>query len=263
VFTTPAAWQALLTKSQWSHKPPQSLPPLVPELPVVSSALNDILTMIVRDFVLTWYKEISSSPSFPTAVSSVLHNSIGRLLDRATAIDISALIVKRIIPKVTAHIEQFRQSEVDLRGAKLERSLTHSEELDLLLASRYSTKGGGRLHRAVDNLSSTFTKQTEELHLKTMVELALPYILPEPEAQSKALKIVAREIVACAILYPVMDLVSDPDFWNRAIDDVVSGLHHSFMNLLTQNASIIRLAQQYINSKCILVHFELSVYNTP
>src|SRR6266436_2550771 len=140
VFTTPAAWQALLTRSQWSHRPPQSLPPLAPDLPIVSSALNDILTMIVRDFVLTWYKDISSSPSFPTAVSSILHDSIQRLLDRATTIDLSALIVKRIIPKVTAHIEQFRQSEVALRGAKLERSLTHSEELDLLLASRYSSK---------------------------------------------------------------------------------------------------------------------------
>jgi sorting nexin-25 len=188
---------------------------------MVSSSFNDILTMIVRDFVLTWYKDISSSPSFPTAVSSVLHDSVERLLDRATTIDLSALIVKRIIPKVTAHIEQFRQSEVALRGAKLERSLTHSEELDLLLASRYSSKGGGKLHRAVDNLSSTFTKQTEESHLRDLVEMALPFVLPEPEAHSKVIKIVVREIVGCAVLYPVMDLVADPDFWNRAIDEVV------------------------------------------
>lgn len=221
-FTTPAAWQALLTRSQWSHKSPQSLPPLCPQLPMVSGALNDILTMIVRDFVLIWYKELSSSPSFPTAVSLVLHDSVDRLLDRATAIDLPALVVKRIIPKVTAHIEQFRQSEVALRGAKLERSLTHSEELDLLLASRYSSKGGGKLHSAVNNLSSTFTKQTEESHLRDLVERALPLILPEPESRSKALKTVVREIVTCTVLYPVMDMVGDPDFWNRAIDEVVS-----------------------------------------
>jgi sorting nexin-25 len=250
VFTTPAAWQVLLTRSQWSHKPPQSLPPLVPDLPVVSSALNDILTMIVRDFVLTWYKGISSSPSFPTAVSSVLHDSIGRLLDRATAIDLSALVVKRILPKVTAHIEQFRQSEVALRGAKLERSLTHSEELDLLLASRYSSKGGGKLHRAVDNLSSTFTKQTEESHLRNLVEIALPFVLPEPEAQSIALKIVVREIVACTVLYPVMDLVADPDFWNRAIDEVVSRTQYLIQSHFGgADFSTIRLGRQYINSK--------------
>jgi sorting nexin-25 len=253
-FTTPAAWQALLTRSQWSHKPPQSLPPLVPELPVVSSALNDILTMIVRDFVLTWYKEISSSPSFPTAVSSVLHDSIGHLLDRATTIDLSALIVKRIIPKVTVHIEQFRQSEVALRGAKLERSLTHSEELDLLLASRYSSKGGGKLHRAIDNLSSTFTKQTEESHLRNLVEMALPFVLPEPEAQSKTLKIVVREIVGCAVLYPVMDLVADPDFWNRVIDEVVCCAHSlTRCYFAVADSSVVRRERQYTSSMCISV----------
>ena len=222
-FTTPAAWQALSTRSQWSHKSPHSLPPLCPDFPMVSGALNDILTMVLRDFVLIWYKDLSSSPSFPTAVSLVLHDTIERLLDRATAIDLPALVVKRIIPKVTAHMEQFRQSEVALRGAKLERSLTHSEELDLLLASRYSSKGG-KLHNAVNNLSSTFTKQTEESHLRDLMERALPLILPEPESQSKALKIVVREIITCSVLYPMMDMVGDPDFWNRAIDQVVSFL---------------------------------------
>lgn len=221
-FSSPAAWQAVLTRSQWSHSSPQSFPPLYPSSPVVSAALNDILIMIVRDFVLTWYMDLSSSPSFPTAVSAVLHDSLEHLLDRATAIDIPALVVKRILPQVTAHIEQFRQSEVALRGAGLERQLTQSEELDLLLASRYSSRGGGKLHQAIDNLSTTFTKQTEEMHLRQLVEKALPFVLPKKEARSNALKVVVREIVACSVLYPVMDMMADPDFWNRAIDEVVS-----------------------------------------
>ena len=43
---------------------------------------------------------------------------------------------------------------------------------------------------------------------------------------SRVLKLVVREIVACAVLFPVMDMVSDPDFWNRAIDQVVRGAYH-------------------------------------
>lgn len=222
VFSTPAAWQAVLIRSQWSKSSPQTLPHLFSDSPVVSAALNDILIMIVRDFVLTWYKDLSSSPSFPVAVSSILHASLQNLLDRAATIDLADLIVKRILPKVTAHLEQFRQSEVALRGAGLERRLTQSEELDLLLASRYVSNGGGKLHPSVDNLSTTFTKQTEEIHLRQLVERALPFVLPEKERESSALKLVAREIVACSVLYPVMDMVSDPDFWNRAIDQVVS-----------------------------------------
>ncbi|EMD32662.1 RGS domain protein [Gelatoporia subvermispora B] len=218
-FSTPAAWQAVLTRSQWSHKAPQTLSPLYPEYPVVSSTLNDILIMIVRDFVLVWYKEISSSPSFPTAVSATLHSSLERVLTRLETIDLTALLVKRILPKITTHIEQYRQSEVALRGAGLERKLTQSEELDLLLAGRYASRGE-KLHPAVDNLSSTFTKQAEEQHLRELVDKALPRILPEKEARSHAVKVVVKEIVACAVLYPVMDMLSDPDFWNRSIDQV-------------------------------------------
>ncbi|GJE89578.1 PhoX domain-containing protein [Phanerochaete sordida] len=219
-FSTPAAWQAVLTRSQWAHKPPTSLPPLHPDSPVVSAALNEILILIVRDFVLSWYREISSSPSFPTAVSATMHSSIQRLLTRAANLDLPALVVKRIMPKVTAHIEQFRQSEVALRGAGLERRLTQSEELDILLASRYASRGGGKLHPAVDNLSSTFTKQAEENHLRGLIDKALPYILPAKEANSECVKIVVREIVACSVLYPVMDMLADPDFWNRMINQV-------------------------------------------
>lgn len=250
-FSTPAAWQAVLTRSEWSYQAPKSLKPLHPNSPVVSSALNEILIMIVRDFVLTWYTSISSSPSFPMAVSSTVNSSLERLINRAAAIDHASLMVKRILPKVTAHMEQFRQSEVALRGATLERRLTQSEELDLLLASRYAGKGGGKLHPAVNNLSSTFTKQTEEAHLKQLVERALPHILPEKEARSPAVSIMVREIIACSVLYPVMDMLSDPDFWNRTIDSLVSIV----MLVNIRNADLFhRLVKLSVSSKRTLIH---------
>ncbi|KAH9175493.1 PhoX domain-containing protein [Lactarius sanguifluus] len=211
-FSTPAAWQAVLIRSQWSHKPPQSLPPLYPESPMISAAINEILILIVRDFVLTWYRDISASPSFPTAVSAVLHSTLGNLLSRLS------IIVKRVLPKITAHVEQFQESEIALRGAGLERRLTESEELDMLLASRYA--GRRRLHPAVNNLSSSFTKQAEENHLKCLLDRVLPIILPADESRSTALCVVIREIAACSVMYPLMDMLADPDFWNCTIDQL-------------------------------------------
>lgn len=222
-FSTPAAWQAVLTRSQWSLKSPQNLPPLYPDYPLVSATVNEILIMIVRDFVLTWYKELSTSPSFPTAVSESLHSSMDVLLKRMEGTDLASLIVRRILPKLTAHVDQFRYSETVLRGAGLERHLTQSEELDLLLASRYVSRGGS-LHPAVDNLSTTFTRQAEENHLRGLVESTLPFLLPSNDAGSKAVRLVVREIVACSVLAPITDLLSDPDFWNRSIDQLVSFL---------------------------------------
>ncbi|KAL1742025.1 PXA domain-containing protein [Schizophyllum fasciatum] len=223
-FSTPAAWQAVLTRSQWSQSTSQALPPLIPDSPEVSAAINESINLILRDFVLSWYQGISSSSSFPSAVSNIVHDSLDKLLARASQVDLAGLLIKRILPKITAHIEQFRQSEVALRGAALERKLTQSEELDLMLAGRYGSEGKGALHPAISNLSTGYTKQTEENHLRVLVERALPFILPETEAESHALVIVVREIVSCAVLYPVMDMLADPDFWNRIIDQVAGAV---------------------------------------
>ncbi|KAI0307943.1 Phox-associated domain-containing protein [Multifurca ochricompacta] len=188
---------------------------------MISNSINEVLILIVRDFVLTWYRDISSSPSFPTAVSAMLHSSLGRLLSRLSSADLSNILVKRLLPRITTHVEQFQESEIALRGAGLERRLTESEELDMLLASRYAGKGG-KLHPAISNLSSSFTKQAEENHLKSLLDRVLPFILPANEASSKALCVIVREIAACSILYPLMDMLTDPDFWNCTIDQLVS-----------------------------------------
>ena len=241
LFSTPAAWQAVLTRSKWSYKSPQNLAYLRPDYPSVSAAANDILIMVVRDFVLTWYTELSSSPAFPTAVSESIHDSIATLLKRLETVDLASFIVRRILPRLTSHVDQFRHSETALRGAGLERHLTQSEELDLLLASRY-VSGGGRLHPAIDNLSTTFTRQSEETHLKSLVECILPYVLPQKDANSKAVRIVVREIVACSVLAPITDLLSDPDFWNRTIDQLVcvSTVFSALILMIVQAGAAIR-----------------------
>src|SRR5262249_4631236 len=79
LFSTPPAWQAVLTRSQWSQTGP--LAPLCPDLPEVSAAINDIISLIIRDFVLIWYKELSTSTAFPTAVSVLVHSCLKKLSD--------------------------------------------------------------------------------------------------------------------------------------------------------------------------------------
>ncbi|KIY50408.1 PhoX domain-containing protein [Fistulina hepatica ATCC 64428] len=225
-FSTPAAWQAVVTRSQWSQSLSPTFPPLIPNSPSISGQINDILSTIVRDFVLSWYQPLSSSPSFPFAVSSMLHDSVVNLEARIERIDWAALLVKRIIPKITAHVDQFRKSEMAIRGAGLERSLTQSEELDLLLAGRYALEGGGKLHVAVENLSTTYTRQSEETHVRELVAKALPYILPERDARSKALFIVVREILSCSVILPALNMFSDPDFCNRFIEQQAGAVIH-------------------------------------
>ncbi|KIO31779.1 hypothetical protein M407DRAFT_19292 [Tulasnella calospora MUT 4182] len=219
VFSTPAAWQAVLIRSKWSSssKPRNSHPPLLPDSPDISNLLEEIIEYVIRDFVLVWYSKISPSASFPSALDDTIHSALTILLSRVELLDLPSLIVHRILPKITSHVERFRQSEMALRGIGVERHLSQSDELDLLLASRYAGKGG-KLHPAVENLSSTVTKQTEQAHLRMLVEKVLPLVIPEKEIQSRSVMVVAREIIACVVLSSVTEMLADPDFWNKTID---------------------------------------------
>ncbi|KAF8330752.1 PXA domain-containing protein [Cantharellus anzutake] len=218
-FTTPAAWQAVLTRSQWSFSSPHDLPPVIPNYPQFSQAVNEIMVLIVRDFVLTWYTSVSPSPSFPSAVSDTMRASVQNLAQRAEAIDLPSLFVRQILPKINVHVDRFRDSEHTLRGAGLERHLTQSDELDILLASRYAS-GGTRLHLAVNNLSSTMTKHSEVAYIRSLVDRALPLLLPKKESMSRTVIIAIREILCCTVFAPIMDTLGDPDFWNCTIDQL-------------------------------------------
>jgi sorting nexin-25 len=104
-----------------------------------------------------------------------------------------------------------------MRGKTLERSLTQSDELDLLLASQYR---GGKLHVALST-SAVSTKITETAHLRRIIGRIIPLIIPEKEGKSAAVTVLTREIVACVVLQPICDMLSDPDYWNQTINTQV------------------------------------------
>ena len=219
VFSTPAAWQAVTTRSKWSgFEAPR--PPLIQSSPELSQSLEEVLSMIIRDFVMVWYSKISSSPAFPSSLNDTIHSALTVILSRLELLDLPSLVVHRILPRITAHVEKFRESEIGLRGVGIERHLTQTEELDILLASRYAGKDG-KLHPAVENLASPMTKHTEQAHLRELVGKILPLVMPQRDVASNSVSIVAREIVACVVLSQVTEMLSDPDFWNRAIDEAV------------------------------------------
>ncbi|CAE6437451.1 unnamed protein product [Rhizoctonia solani] len=218
-FATPAAWQANLTRIQWLSQ--DNLPPIKECSPDASELVHEVIDFIVRDFVQVWYSNLSNSPGFPNALRRTIQETLENILARASQLDVSALVVRKILPKITAHIEKFRQSEESLRGAALERRLSvDSEELDILLAIRYV--GRGKLHPAVANLSSMATRPTEDLYLRQIFDQVLPLVLPESDAKSRSVVIVAREIIGCSVLRPVIDMLTDPDFWNQTIDKIAS-----------------------------------------
>ncbi|KAH0051551.1 intermediate filament, regulator of G-protein signaling, partial [Aureobasidium melanogenum] len=76
----------------------------------------------------------------------------------------------------------------------------------------------GKLHPAAA-LAFSDTKLLQQTHLRRLVAKILPLVMPEYMKTSAAVTTLVKEIVACAVLTPIVLMLSDPDFFNQLIEN--------------------------------------------
>ncbi|CAL5873491.1 uncharacterized protein PFLUO_LOCUS7770 [Penicillium psychrofluorescens] len=211
-FITPQNWRrdVLQVRQSAQYKPR----PLYPQSFVVSEGIDELLSFVTRDFVSSWYHNITPSPVFANEVDQVVRVALENFRDRLFAEDMISLIVSRVFPIVTAHLKDFDIAERAVRGQKLNRNVTESEELDLAIANKYRD---GRLHAAV-GLSFSDRKVVQQEYLRKIAVALLPQLFPENVLKSRIVSVLIREIISCGILFPIMTLLSDPDTWNQLME---------------------------------------------
>ncbi|KAK9369400.1 PXA domain-containing protein [Lipomyces kononenkoae] len=214
-FSAPDAWQREL---DYLSGDKASSTPLYPPSFVISGSLDIIIEYILRDFILSWYSQISADASFPAQVENTIRITVEHIRDRLLQIDLVDFTMQKIIPIITKHVSDFAAAETALRGKHLDKQFTESRELDIALASKYAN---GQLHPAA-SLKAPDPKIAEKEWIRKLVGSILPYLLPEREAQSRAVFILVQEIVACSVILPVVSALEEPDTWNQIIEKYAS-----------------------------------------
>ncbi|ROT34916.1 hypothetical protein SODALDRAFT_329117 [Sodiomyces alkalinus F11] len=189
--------------------------PLYADSPNVSNALDQLLHLVVRDFVVSWYGGISKDPVFPNQIDKVVRIALSNIGDRLAGLDLAEIVTSRLVPILTTHFKDFSDAERSVRGRKLNRSVTESEELDLAIASKYKD---GKLHPAA-SLAFSDMKLVQQDYLRNLVSDILPQVLPPNLLASRAVSIIVRELVSCAVLFPVMQALAEPDTWNQIMEN--------------------------------------------
>jgi sorting nexin-25 len=192
--------------------------PIYAESFLISDALDELLDLIIRDFVKTWYGNISRNSIFPNEVDKAIRLALGNIRDKLLETDLVDVVTIRLVPILTAHFKDFYDAERTVRGKHLNRSVTESEELDLAIAGKYKD---GKLHPAA-SLSFADTRLVQQEYLRKVTKGLLPDILPHSVIGSRAVLVIIEELVSCAVLFPVMQMLSDPDMWNQLMEAYVS-----------------------------------------
>lgn len=211
-FTAPNTWLAELRRYKGRLRyEPQTLHPSSTH---VSTALGEIIDLALRDFVTSWYKSISPTPCFVNEIDKNIRQAILVLEQRLAIEDIVGTIVGRIVPIITDHMHEFDNAERIVRSRALNQAIPESEEVNLATAARYKD---GKLHPAA-SLRYSDTKSPQQEHIRKALLRVLPHLLDESMVRSRVVLVLVKGIVACAVVYPAMQALSDPDTWNQIVE---------------------------------------------
>ncbi|MCJ1273717.1 Intermediate filament protein [Puttea exsequens] len=208
-FLAPKTWQE---ETEWlSGTAIYRRTPLYPPSFMISDSLDGLLQWILRDYVVSWYSNISQSSNFVNEMERSIRTALINIRDSIFDVDVVEVAVSRIVPIITAHLKEFYEAERAVRGKNLNRNVTESTELDLAIAAKYRD---GKLHPA-SSLAYADLKLIQQEYLRRIIVRLLPDILPDVMIKSRAVSVLIKEIVSCAVLAPLMQIMSDPDTWNQ------------------------------------------------
>ena len=236
-FLTHAAWSAQRTRLQWAREPHSatSLDRKRTDSFPLARVIDEVVDLILRDFVCKWHTPLAtgsleptpedSAPEFVQAIDQTIRNALDKVTALVTQLDHADLVVRRLIPKVTAHIHSYRTAEAAFRGSSEHAQLASfgSDQTDLFLARKFEN---GRLHPAVGDMSSPHTKPAEQAFLRSICTRLLRAVMPYPESESPSVNIIVRELLSCTILFAIIESISDPDFWNNLLEQKAGAVIH-------------------------------------
>jgi sorting nexin-25 len=239
VIISYAAHRAILWSAKHSYKYPESLhervlapdhaiftansfnrkiavspsEPLFPENVQLEEQFTKVLSIVLVGTLHSWFVHISKRHVFPNAVEHLLRKMAIRCRERMIARDLVGILVRRAVPILTQHLAEFHNAEASVK--RLDTAFESGSALEAdAIAQKYKA---GALHRAAKSQHQQSFRETQQAVLREgIAPKLLQTLLPEKE-DSKIVHTLLREIVACSVLYPLFDMLADPDFWNQLI----------------------------------------------
>lgn len=200
----------------------------------------------VRDFVSSWYRTLlpGVEGEFERAVCDSMLDSVMELKERAQRVDVKAL-VQRLLELFGCHLQSYMTA----------RHIQSTQKETISLWKLYSE---------VDTPHPAVSSATRELsYSRGLVNLVLRVLVPYPQMETRTGGYMVTELITCNVLVPLIGRVSDPDWLNQTIVDVITKSRESVDELpatalyacqkesWTTCKSLSSSDQDDVNSKCI------------
>ncbi|XP_006150698.1 sorting nexin-19 isoform X1 [Tupaia chinensis] len=174
------------------------------------------IQMIIRDFVLSWYRLVSQEPAFEEEMEAAMKGLVRELRRRMGMVDRRAL-AQKVLTLCGCHLKSFIQA----KEATVGKQSGPAEASQLWEA--YCRAAGP--HPAVHSPSE------EVSYTRGVVNLVLQGLVPKPHLETRTGRHIVVELITCNVMLPLISKLSDPDWiylvlvgiFSRARNDPAQG----------------------------------------
>ncbi|KAJ1965591.1 hypothetical protein H4R35_007049, partial [Dimargaris xerosporica] len=175
-------------------------PLLLPSRPALSESLTQVLGLVTRDFVHSWYHDLTDDSDFAREIHAAVGHVCQQLETRARRIDWPDLLIHGVVPVVRAHIQDYRQ-----------------------VAAKVGTGYGGGQH-SPDDLFHRIQPHpaldmplNETRYFRRLTDQILPLVLQPADCQSPSVRYFIREVVTNVVWKNLVDALSEPSMVHEAM----------------------------------------------
>ncbi|KAI4325291.1 hypothetical protein MLD38_030703 [Melastoma candidum] len=176
--------------------------------PVVENAIEHFTRHLIAEWVTDlWYCKLTPDREGPEELVRITINVLAEISDRARNVNLIDLLTRDTVSLVCTNLETFRFSQ-----AKIERPATGQlsiEQLDRELRKVLASEN--KLHPAL------FSAEAEHKVLQHIMEGLIPFTFKSEDLQCSFFRYIVRELLACAVIRPVLNL-ANPRFLNERIE---------------------------------------------
>lgn len=179
--------------------------------PVVEAAVEDFVNKLLQDFVVDlWYSAITPDMEAPELIHDIIMDVLGEVSGRVKEINLVDLLTRDVVDLVGDHIDLFRQIQATI-GVDVMGTLS-SEERDERL--KHHLLASKELHPAL------MSPECEYKFLQRLMGGVIAVVLRPRESQCPLVRCIARELLTCLVMQPVMNLAS-PVYINQLIESIL------------------------------------------
>ncbi|KAL6573691.1 hypothetical protein OROHE_002150 [Orobanche hederae] len=179
--------------------------------PVVEAAIEEFLNKVLHDFVIDlWYSDITPDKEAPELIHAIVMDALGEVSQRIKELNLVDLLLSDVVDLIGDHLDLFRRNQAAI-GRDVMGTLS-SQERDQRL--KHHLMASKELHPAL------VSSECEYKVIQQLTDGFLAVVLRPKEAKCPLVRCIAREILTCLVMQPIMNFAS-PEYINELIEYVI------------------------------------------